>query len=1144
MCIRDSNNPSNQGSNTVYLKNAPPIFEATTISQDNTQITIVFNEGVSATANVSTITATDFTLSVSGGTAVLGSSTPLSLTKTNSRTYILTTAYTIQPDGTEQIKVIPIDTAIFDEKGKQIDISKTQSNTVNLNDTQGPNITAITIDDQNRFIDLTFSEGIYATVPSTNSIISVNSSSPSMITTSSFQLVQTAGTSYSLTMSSVLTAQSTSLSGGETALRINLFGGGIKPIGNEVFEISATTSRSIFDAQGNPMTLSQSINEFTLRPPTSGGVSIEKSTITVAPAAIIANGSNFATVTVQAKDSVGQSFFEGGYRITILGPQGALDTKDNQDGTYSAIYTPDLLFEKTVDVEFKFNVINEPGVDKVSLTLYSDGDSDGVNDTIDECPGTQEGLTVDEKGCALNQLDSDNDGVFDDVDECPNTPAYEINNIKGTPGYGEEQPTLVDAFGCGTSQKDQDGDGIFDDIDNCIETPNPDQADKDGDGIGDLCDKDNPIPEIITTQITFVQFPENGLEVGKIEAIDPEGELLSFTQPSGSFTGVLEIDPDGTIRVSEGSLLAFNSNYNGGKLSFVVSDGENEVPGVITVLIEDAPRPPEITTLTFDVSEDALIGSIVGYVDVKDPSGGPINSVALSGDGYLELLPAKIESGFVNSDYIIVTALELDYETLTAHPFTIIAQGEELTASEQGAVQVIDIPNPTIKVPFFISIFDIFDEELGSKVDYRRYFNPFDKSVGKWKIKKKVAGGKDAHLFTIRSSKSTRPKGESDSRLNDENEDYLDFIIPPDFENPQDHNKDNIYEVVVEYVNTEDGSPEIPVVVTQTNLQMPENSSTALELQSEPALASDDRDNDGIPDVLDNSPLVANPNQIDLDGDGVGDVTDDFDHDGVWNPYDDCPETPLGEVVGLDGCIIFYLPAKNFNIYKTEQCAGENSITVQVQDPSYSYNVVVSGAANTSESFTGSVWELENLSAGVYSICITVDDIPGNIFQRCFEITITDPEPLNVYAVANLENQTVTYNLKGGSVYKITHNGKTTQTRKGTHTIALEKGINRVSITTGVSCQGVFEETYLNSYEVKMAPNPFKDQLIFNVGGKDSQLKVEIYAVDGRLIKAVPFILSRSDRVIQMSTQELNQGSYYIKVIGENTNQSFKAIKE
>ena len=61
---------------------------------------------------------------------------------------------------------------------------------------------------------------------------------------------------------------------------------------------------------------------------------------------------------------------------------------------------------------------------------------------------------------------------------------------------------------------------------------------------------------------------------------------------------------------------------------------------------------------------------------------------------------------------------------------------------------------------------------------------------------------------------------------------------------------------------------------------------------------TNDTDGDGIPDVLDNSPLVFNPNQEDEDGDGVGDVSDDFDHDGVWNPSDSCPDTPLGK--GLD----------------------------------------------------------------------------------------------------------------------------------------------------------------------------------------------------------------------------------------------------
>ena len=139
---------------------------------------------------------------------------------------------------------------------------------------------------------------------------------------------------------------------------------------------------------------------------------------------------------------------------------------------------------------------------------------------------------------------------------------------------------------------------------------------------------------------------------------------------------------------------------------------------------------------------------------------------------------------------------------------------------------------------------------------------------------------------TIKTRSKDEGQRKNGDTVEDENEDYLEFIAPPDYENPGDANKDNIYEVVVEYVNTEDGAPEVPVVVTQTNLQMPENTTAALELQSQPALATDDRDNDGIPDILDNSPLVSNPDQIDEDGDGVGDVSDDFDHDGVWNPQD------------------------------------------------------------------------------------------------------------------------------------------------------------------------------------------------------------------------------------------------------------------
>ena len=152
-----------------------------------------------------------------------------------------------------------------------------------------------------------------------------------------------------------------------------------------------------------------------------------------------------------------------------------------------------------------------------------------------------------------------------------------------------------------------------------------------------------------------------------------------------------------------------------------------------------------------------------GKVSATSTMGQKITSIEFDSDGFFNL----------SNNLSIILASELDYEEMTSHSFILTvktANGGQTTV--KGEILVEDIPNPQYTAPFFISVFDLGPGTIPlTGEEFERYYNPFNREVGKWKVRKNISGGADAHLFAI---KSDPPKTR---RSDDESEGYLALLI-------------------------------------------------------------------------------------------------------------------------------------------------------------------------------------------------------------------------------------------------------------------------------------------------------------------------------------------------------------------------------
>ena len=222
-----------------------PVISFIAINDDNSSVQVTFNEDVYNSAGASgSLEVSDFSLTITGGTAKLPSATPTKISA-NGKVYTLGFDLTGTADGQEVFKVSPVDKAIFDGGGNTAATNQTNG-TANLKDKAGPAISKTVLANDNSTATITLNEKSYSTGSGSGAL-----EKSDFVLSIDGGLAKLAGT----------TPTSISVSGNDYTLGFGLTG---SPDGNEVLKINPA-SKSIFDASGNTSTTLQTNNTANLK---------------------------------------------------------------------------------------------------------------------------------------------------------------------------------------------------------------------------------------------------------------------------------------------------------------------------------------------------------------------------------------------------------------------------------------------------------------------------------------------------------------------------------------------------------------------------------------------------------------------------------------------------------------------------------------------------------------------------------------------------------------------------------------------------------------------------------------------------------------------------------------------------------------
>ena len=265
---RNDGNGSDSGHVRVYDIETPTI-SSVSLAADNSTITVTTSKSVyNSSGGSSDLEATDFALSISGGSATLTSATPTSISKTSQSIWVLGVGLTGTSTGGETLTVTPVANSIY--YGTTAMSTTQTGNTASVNNI-APTFDAISLSVNNSSISVTASETLYTTTGGSGALVAAD-----------FAFSISGGTA---TLSST-TPTSISTTGLVTTLGIGLSG---TPDGDEILKLNPASSSSIYDSGDTALSATIISTGVKLFPNTITATSLTSSAATTAGSLTVDN---------------------------------------------------------------------------------------------------------------------------------------------------------------------------------------------------------------------------------------------------------------------------------------------------------------------------------------------------------------------------------------------------------------------------------------------------------------------------------------------------------------------------------------------------------------------------------------------------------------------------------------------------------------------------------------------------------------------------------------------------------------------------------------------------------------------------------------------------------------------------------------